>query len=53
MNPDSKIYIVVAVLAVILVGIFIYLFIMDRKVTRLEKEMKENQLKKHEGGLKI
>jgi len=26
MNPDSKIYIVVAVLAVILVGIFVYLF---------------------------
>lgn len=41
MDPDSKIYVVVAVLAVIMAGIFVYLFVMDRKVSRIEKEMKE------------
>jgi CcmD family protein len=50
MNPDSKIYIVVAVLAVILVGIFVYLFFMDRKVSKIEKEISEDNLKKSQGG---
>ncbi|MBE0648900.1 MAG: CcmD family protein [Bacteroidales bacterium] len=43
MTPDNKIYIVVAVLAVILVGIFVYLFFMDRKVSKLEKEIQEDK----------
>jgi len=47
MEPDSKIYIVVAVLAVILVGIFVYLFFMDRKVSKIEKEMIEDNLKRN------
>lgn len=38
MRSEGKIYVVVAVLAVILVGLFIYLFTIDRKVSRLEKE---------------
>jgi len=38
MRSEGKIYIVVAVLAVILTGLFIYLFAIDRKVSRLEKE---------------
>ncbi|TSA27455.1 MAG: CcmD family protein [Bacteroidetes bacterium] len=46
MEPDNKIYIVVAVLAVILAGIFVYLFVMDRKITRMEKELKEHEEKK-------
>ena len=49
MEPDSKIYIVVAVLAVILVGIFVYLFVMDRKINKIEKELKEHEEKQHEG----
>lgn len=53
MTPDSKIYIVVTVLAVILVGIFVYLFVMDRKVSKLEKEMKERTSDKNEGGREI
>ncbi len=44
MEPSSKIIVVVIVLAVILVGIFVYLFFMDRKIGKLEQEMKE---KKH------
>jgi CcmD family protein len=41
MEAFGKIFVVVAVLAVILAGIFIYLFTIDRKVRRLEKELKQ------------
>ena len=41
MLENGKIFVVVAVMALILVGIFIYLFTIDRKVTRLEKEVGE------------
>ncbi len=41
MESYGKIFVVVAVLAVILVGIFIYLFSIDRKVRKLEKEIEE------------
>ena len=41
MLANGKIFVVVAVLALILAGIFIYLFTIDRKVTRLEKEVEE------------
>ncbi len=41
MLENGKIFVVVAVLAVILVGIFIYLFTIDRKVTKLEKEVED------------
>ena len=40
MEVFGKIYVVVAVLAVILAGIFTYLFFIDRKVRKLEKELK-------------
>lgn len=36
---DGKIYVVVAVLIIILIGVFIYLIRLDRKVSRLEKEV--------------
>jgi CcmD family protein len=36
----GKIFVVVAVLSIILIGIFVYLFVMDRKIGKLEKEMK-------------
>ena len=38
MRSDGKIYVVVVVLATIFAGIFAYLIIIDRKITRLEKE---------------
>ncbi|MCX6247417.1 MAG: CcmD family protein [Bacteroidetes bacterium] len=41
MLENGKILVVVAVLAFILVGVFIYLFTIDRKVTKLEKEVEE------------
>ena len=39
-RADGKIYVVVAVVAVILLGIFWYVARLDRKITKLEKELK-------------
>ena len=41
MESYGKIFVVVAVLAIILVGIFVYIFTIDRKLRKLEKEMNE------------
>ncbi len=46
MDQYGKIFVVVAVLAVILVGIFGYLFYLDRKIGKLEKEV-EDKLSKN------
>lgn len=40
MRSSGKIWVVVAVLAVIFAGIFAYLIRLDRKITRLERETK-------------
>ncbi|MBS1762796.1 MAG: CcmD family protein [Bacteroidetes bacterium] len=37
MRSNGKIYVVVAVCLLILFGLFIYLFILDRKISNLEK----------------
>lgn len=37
MRSNGKIYVVVAVCLTILIGLFIYVFVLDRKITRLEK----------------
>ena len=37
-RADGKIYVVVAVILVLLSGIFVYLFLLDRKISRLEKQ---------------
>ena len=37
MRRNGKIYVVVAVCLTILIGLFIYVFIVDRKISRLEK----------------
>ena len=44
MRSNGKIYVVVAVALTILVGIFLYLIRLDRKITKLEKESTPNQL---------
>ncbi len=46
MESYGKIFVVVAVLAIILVGIFVYLFIIDMKVRKLEKEIEEKSTPK-------
>lgn len=40
MRENGKIYVVVAVLTVILLGMIIYLISIDRKLRKLEKEIK-------------
>lgn len=39
LRSTGKIYSVVAVIAVILIGITLYLFRLDKKITKLEKEI--------------
>ena len=38
-REDGKIYVVIAVILIILVGLFIYLILIDRKVTRLANQI--------------
>ena len=37
MRSNGKIYVVVAVCLTILIGLFIYVFLLDRKISRFEK----------------
>lgn len=39
-RADGKIYVVIAVISIILVGLFVYLFRLDRKITNLENRLK-------------
>lgn len=38
MRSNGKIYVVVAVCLTILIGLFIYVFLVDKKISKLEKE---------------
>jgi len=38
MRSNGKIFVVMAVVLTILIGLFAYLFSIDKKITRLEKE---------------
>jgi CcmD family protein len=40
MEDQYKIYVVVAVLSVILIGLAIYMFSLDRKISKIEKRIK-------------
>jgi len=40
MRSNGKIYVVVGVLTIVLTGLIIYLFTLDRKLTRIEKRLK-------------
>ncbi|PRY10609.1 hypothetical protein CLV24_11328 [Pontibacter ummariensis] len=42
LRQDGKIYVVVAVLLTVLVGMIIYLISLDRKVGKLEKQLKDD-----------
>jgi K+-transporting ATPase A subunit len=37
LRTEGKIYVVVAIILIILIGLIFYLFLMDRKVDKLEK----------------
>ena len=40
MRSSGKIYVVVAVVVTILIGLFVYLISLDRKISKLEKDKK-------------
>lgn len=42
MRSNGKIYVVVAVIVTILVGIFIYLLNLDKKIKKLEQDKKQD-----------
>ncbi len=46
LRSEGKIYVVVAIMLVIFVGLIGYLFRMDRKVSRLEKKIYEKDFKR-------
>ena len=39
MRADGKIWVVVAVIAVVFVGIIVYLVLLDRKISKIEKSL--------------
>lgn len=41
MRANGKIYVVVAIVVVILIGLLTYVLIVDRKITRLERKLDE------------
>jgi K+-transporting ATPase A subunit len=41
MRSEGKIYVVVAILLIILIGLIAYLIMLDRKITRIEKKLSE------------
>jgi CcmD family protein len=45
LRSEGKIYVVVAIILVIFLGLIGYLFLMDRKVTRLEKKISQKDHK--------
>ncbi len=42
LRSNGKIYVVVAVMAIIFLGVSLYLFLLDRRVGKLEKQNKNN-----------
>ena len=42
LRASGKIYVVVVVIGIILLGIFLYLMNIDRKIKRLEKRLKDS-----------
>lgn len=43
MRSNGKIYVVVGIILIILIGLILYLFSMDRKLSKLEKELDKHQ----------
>lgn len=48
-RADGKIYVVVAIILIVLSGLITYLFLLDRKMTRLEKMFDPKKQTKAEG----
>jgi hypothetical protein len=43
MRSEGKIYVLVAIISTILLGLLVYLFVIERKVTRMEKRLSEKK----------
>jgi cobalamin synthase len=43
MRSEGKIYVVVGIILIVLVGLIVYLVLTDRKVSRLEKQLSDRQ----------
>jgi hypothetical protein len=41
MRSNGKIYVVLGIVLLVLTGFILYLFLLDRKLTRLEKKLKQ------------
>jgi CcmD family protein len=39
MRSNGKIYVIVAIILIVLIGLFAYLFSVDRKISKLEKKL--------------
>ena len=42
MRANGKIYVVVGIILIVLVGLVVYLFTMDKKLTRIEKQLHQS-----------
>jgi len=42
-RADGKIYVVVAIILIVLTGLIVYLFMLDRKMKKLEKMLEEKE----------
>jgi len=40
---ESKLFVVITVLSTVLIGLAVYLFWLDRRVTKMEKEINNNK----------
>ena len=43
MRSEGKIYVVVVIILIVLVGLIMYLFLQDRKLSKLEKMIREKR----------
>ena len=48
-RSEGKIYVVVAIILIVLAGLIIYLFVLDRKLNKLEQMIKGKKQTKREG----
>jgi len=48
-RSEGKIYVVVAIILIVLAGLIIYLFLLDKKMNKLEQMIKEKNQTKHQG----
>lgn len=39
MRSNGKIYVIVAIILIVLTGLVLYLFLLDRKISRIEREL--------------